>query len=110
MIGFATGGKARSPLLQADAELYAIYVRKEFQGKGVGRALVLAVVRNLVEQEFQAMGVWVLELNPYRRFYECLGGEFVTEQMIELDSLSLNEFAYRWQDLGFMLRGSMLSS
>jgi hypothetical protein len=41
--------------------------------------------------------VWVLRDNPYRRFYEALGGELVAERMISIGDAQLPEVAYRWR-------------
>jgi hypothetical protein len=45
------------------------------------------------------MAVWVLAANPFRKFYEAIGGKVVAEQQIERGGLSFTETAYGWQDL-----------
>jgi hypothetical protein len=45
------------------------------------------------------MGVWVLALNPSRRFYERLGGKFIGQQQIERGGQTFIEVAYGWQSL-----------
>src|SRR5690242_16675225 len=40
VFGFACGGKLRDPIDEFDAELYAIYLLKEKQKEGVGKALI----------------------------------------------------------------------
>ena len=45
------------------------------------------------------MAVWVLGLNPYRRFYEALGGAIIGEKTIERGGQSFIEIAYGWQNL-----------
>ena len=37
--------------------------------------------------------------NPYRRFYENLGGKLVGKQPIEIGKQTLTEVAYGWDDL-----------
>jgi hypothetical protein len=43
------------------------------------------------------MAVWVLALNPSRRFYECLGGKEIGQQQIEQEGHPFVEVAYGWQ-------------
>lgn len=75
--GFASGGKERTGQLGCDGELYAIYLRPEAQRKGQGTLVVRQFARELIGRGFGSMAVWVLELNPSRRFYECLGGRLL---------------------------------
>ncbi len=44
VVGFAAGGKSRQAITGYDAELYAIYLLREEQVRGIGRALVNALV------------------------------------------------------------------
>ncbi len=51
VIGFSTGGKERTGKYEAyTGELYAIYILKEYQGKGIGRLLVQSVVDDLKDK------------------------------------------------------------
>ena len=51
VIGFSTGGKERTGKYEAYiGELYAIYILKEFQGKGIGRLLFQSIVDDLKER------------------------------------------------------------
>ncbi len=47
------------------------------------------------------MLVWVLRDNPYRRFYEDLGGELLHQHRDEeLGATTVTSVAYGWRDLG----------
>jgi GNAT superfamily N-acetyltransferase len=76
-------------------ELYAIYLLQNAQRRGLGTLLV----RELRARGFGSMAVWVLAANPFRKFYEALGGKVVDEQQIERGGQSFTESAYGWQDL-----------
>ena len=104
LVGFATGGPIRSQELNADAELYAIYLYKESQQKGIGRALFCKVVCWLEHEGFSSVAVWVLELNPSRRFYEALGGEIVAEKPITIDRVVLQESGFYWPSIRTLLQ------
>ena len=99
VVGFASGGKERTGQLGCDGELYAIYLRPETQRKGLGALIVQQFVHELVTRGFGSMAVWVLELNPSRRFYECLGGKVIGQQQIERGGQTFIEVAYGWPSL-----------
>ena len=72
IVGFAAVGRAQED--DADGELYAIYVRPEQWGTGVGRALMEAAEARLRELGHAGAILWVFENNPRaRRFYEAGG-------------------------------------
>ena len=100
VIAFASGGRERAGEGTFGGELYAIYVMRESQGQGHGRALVRAVTDGLREMRFTDMIVWVLRENAAaRRFYERLGGTYVRQQAITIGSALLQEVSYGWRSL-----------
>ena len=104
IIGFANYGKEREGDQAYQGELYAIYLLKEFQGQGIGKALMQKTVEGLLALEIESMLVWVLADNPYREFYKRLGGVFLRDKTVEIGGASLNEQAYGWKDIRTMLR------
>ena len=104
VVGFASGGLERTgdPLFRGD--LLAIYLLQAYQGKGLGRLLIRAVVERLLGQGIGSLLVWVLAQNPSRRFYERLGAERVKERSIVLGGADLVEVAYGWRDAGVLLQ------
>lgn len=101
--GFAIGGKERSGLPGITSEIFAIYVLKEFQGRGIGRELVRAYVRDLLAGGDRSMLIWALEANPYRRFYERCGGMPVEKKMVTIGTRELIEIGYVWRDVSVLL-------
>jgi GNAT superfamily N-acetyltransferase len=99
VVGFASGGAERSGSLGHDGELHAIYLLEGMRGQGLGSLLVRRLARELQSRGFSSLAVWVLGLNPYRRFYEALGGVTIAEKTIERSGKSFVEIAYGWQDL-----------
>jgi GNAT superfamily N-acetyltransferase len=101
IIGFALACPAREPDPDFTGELGAIYVLKSHQGRGVGSALVREVARYLMSTGTTSMIVWVLEQNPYRRFYERLGGTPVRKRLgrSRLGGGPLPEVSYGWKEL-----------
>ncbi len=100
IIGFACGGPEREGHPIYKGELYAIYLLAEHQGQGIGRALMQAVVRYLLDHGYTTMLIWVLEGNPACKFYESMGGVYVSSKPIEIGGAQLTELSYGWDDIG----------
>lgn len=100
VVGFASGGAKRTGSLGCDGELHAIYLLEGVRGQGLGTLLARRFVREIQSKGFSSMAVWVLGLNPYRKFYEALGGVRIGEKTIERGGKWFVEIAYGWQDLG----------
>jgi GNAT superfamily N-acetyltransferase len=99
IVGFATGGPEREGNAVYRGELRAIYLLADSRRIGIGRRLVAGVAKGLFDAGFDSMLVWVLSDNPSRRFYEMLGGKFVTEKVVEIGGVRLIEVAYGWQNV-----------
>lgn len=99
VVGFAAGNLLAEPKHGLDAELTAIYVRREWQRAGIGRRLVAAVLA--AERAHGATGLltWVIAANKSARaFYEHLGAELLVEQPFQWDGMALVEAGYGWRD------------
>lgn len=101
VIGFVGLGANRFGPASYDGEIQTLYVMDDFQGKGVGRALLGAGLRHLKTKGFQAGVVWVLSSNPARFFYEAMGGQRIAERNEPLWGTVLAETAYGWPGLTF---------
>jgi ribosomal protein S18 acetylase RimI-like enzyme len=90
------GGEPRG----ADAEVFTLYVLRQAQGAGVGRALLRASARVLKAQGAGSLMLFVLTRNERARgFYERLGGEAFAEVASHGWGEGLTETAYRWSDI-----------
>ncbi len=84
-----------------DAALYALYVLKEYQGSGIGRALLEKMLAHFAADGKSAMLLWVLDENHQARgFYERLGGTLLEHEMLyPTDEKQVREVAYGWRNL-----------
>ena len=98
VIGFAGGGPNKGDL-PFSGELGFIYLLEAYQHQGIGHQLVDVIVDRLKQQGHNSMTVWVLAANPYRTFYETLGGQIVGEKEVDFGGKHLKEIAYGWHDL-----------
>ncbi|MDP9282048.1 MAG: GNAT family N-acetyltransferase, partial [Chloroflexota bacterium] len=98
--GFCIGGRSRAPEDRFRGEVYAIYVLPEQHGRGIGRAMLQAAARELVDRDLRSMIIWVLRENaPSRRFYERMGGVWIRDEVRDLDGVRVTESAYGWPDI-----------
>ncbi|MGX1263295.1 L-amino acid N-acyltransferase YncA [Rossellomorea marisflavi] len=80
VVGFASVGKERSG--EYEGELYAIYLVKEYQGKGIGRELFSRSISSLKALGYHDMFIWVLRENASKTFYYSYKPEIVKEETI----------------------------
>jgi len=108
VVGFASCGRERDGDARYAGELYAIYLLAAAQGRGLGRALVEAVVGALAIRGMTSMVVWVLRDNTAARgFYERMGGVYLRERPLDLDiEADVPEVSYVWANTA-MLRSSV---
>ena len=87
-----TPAAAESRPARGQSELYAVYVNREHQGQGIGGGdCSMPSPKVLTAQAFGSLIVWALTINPYRSFYERLGGRNVATGMTELGGTSLGD-------------------
>ncbi|QRM53965.1 GNAT family N-acetyltransferase [Sinorhizobium sp. BG8] len=98
-IGFANFGPARASMPSDVRELYALYVRPSYQGRGAGAGLVRQVARHSLETGATRLYAWVLADNPNRAFYERLGANPGEMSTITLGGRTYQQVAYAWDDL-----------
>ncbi|MBO8156144.1 MAG: GNAT family N-acetyltransferase [Bacillaceae bacterium] len=102
VVGFINGGNERSKKFAYDGEIYAIYILKEYQGKGIGRQLLKTLTRAMKKEGYQSILVWVLTSNPSSKFYEYHGAKPVDEEEITIGTGTYQETAYGWEDIGIL--------
>ncbi|MGA5008557.1 GNAT family N-acetyltransferase [Streptomyces koyangensis] len=91
------GAGAGSGAGAGEGELYALYVRPDLLGRGVGRALLDAVHDEAAARGWGALVLWVVEANARaRRFYEAAGYRADGgAQSEEYDGVPVREVRYR---------------
>ena len=98
VVGFVSGGYERQGDYVYNGEIYALYVLKNHQRQGIGIELVSALANQLNHFGIYSMQVWVLEHNPYRRFYEKIDGMYLRKQRMPFSGEMLDTVAYGWID------------
>ena len=99
VVGFVGGGAIREPVEGFDAELFAIYLVREAQRRGIGMALLRRLAGSLKKRGFRSMVAWVLEDNASGGFYTRSGAVRVASKEMEVGGVMLPVVAYGWVDL-----------
>lgn len=99
VVGFGSCGRSRPYGLPYRGEVFTLYVEDDWQGRGIGRALIRALFADLVAQDHGDALIWVLSANPARFFYEAVGGSPVAERQETFAGALLDEIGYAWPDL-----------
>lgn len=100
IVGIAVCGPERNNDPVYQGEIYVLYVLPQYQHQDIGRGLVSTCVHYLTQQlHMETMLIWVIEANPYRKFYESLGGKLVREKTIEIGGSLILEVGYGWEEI-----------
>lgn len=100
VIGICDVGAARvADAYGCAAELYSFYLNKSYQRRGIGHRLFRAAAELLVANGRESVYLEVLEVNPYRGFYDKLGGEIVGRGLIDGHGREYATLFYKWADL-----------
>jgi L-amino acid N-acyltransferase YncA len=105
VVGFVAGGAIREPVEEFDAELFAVYLLRDAQRRGIGLALLKRLAGSLKARGFRRMVAWVLEDNSSGGFYTRSGGVRVAAKKMEVGGAMLSVVAYGWGDLEAIVAG-----
>ncbi len=97
IVGFADFGKARESEFAFEAELYAIYLLREFQGKGIGENLFRLCQKEMIADGFNSMYLMALAVSPYKSFYEKMGGQIAGKGNHFLALVEYETVIYGWK-------------
>lgn len=102
VVGFILGGPERKGYPDYSGEIYALYVKEDCQGQGIGTALFGSAVDCLKLQGHRSIMLWMLSGNRYHGFYQKHGGTRLGLQVFpdfpeSGDSIEL--IAYGWPSL-----------
>jgi len=102
VVGFASGGRARSGVREA-GEIETLYLLEDWRERGVGRRLMRALAAHLNAIGCRSVMLWVLKDNPSRWFYQHLGGRPVAEQSIRFAGQPVTQLGLLWEPITVLL-------
>jgi len=100
--GFGSCGRCRDEP-NFTGEVFTLYVAPDWQNRGIGRRLLLALFARLVELGHDSAVIWVLRDNPARFFYRRLGGNEVRRKTLPVGGASIAAAGFGWRDLRHFL-------
>ena len=103
IVGFVDGGLVRGDSTIYTGEIYALYILKAYQRRGIGRSLVRVIASILFELGLTSAIVWVLENNPAVNFYQSLSGQVVERKTIKIGNEEFIEIAYGWRNIQILI-------
>jgi predicted GH43/DUF377 family glycosyl hydrolase len=80
-----------------------LYMLPEYQRQGIGRKLIQTGVRELRRSGVTNLLIFALSENPFRKFYEMLGGMPVRTITREIGGKLFKETGYGWEDSSLLL-------
>lgn len=97
VVGMLTYGKCREEDklgLSNCGEIYAIYILKEYQQRGIGKRLINFAIEDLANENYEKFIIWALKENPSVEFYKKIGGEIGFKKDIKIGEQILEEIGF----------------
>lgn len=91
IVGFTRFAKSTYKDYEDAGEIYALYLLKGFNGKGLGRKLFEAARDELKKSGYNKMIIKCLKGNPTLDFYKYMGGQVIGEDKMIMDNAVLEE-------------------
>ena len=105
IVGFCTfNSPNRDPQYADSGEIGALYCLKGYNGYGIGKALFLAGVQELVKRGHKTMALNCLQGNPTLGFYQHMGGKVIARKEDARMEYTLVEDVVFYEDLEAILR------
>lgn len=70
-------------LYQNTAEVYSLYILKEYHKKGYDKLLLNFAIKNIKKNNINKMIIGCLKENPSNDFYKHMGGEIITTRLFK---------------------------
>ena len=99
--GFVYGGKVKPHEILSgnldgfDCEIYSLHTAEAAQGRGLGKVLIADAAQRWQDMGRKALTLWAYRDNPFRGFYERIGGALIAEGLDD----GIPDVAYGWRDL-----------
>jgi len=111
LLGLVLGTEAEDDSSGSTAQIDALYVRPDRQGRGIGRVLLQEAAGALAPLGCSTLRVGVLTANlPARGFYEAMGGREVGRTTFDEEGHLLPGTVYAWSDLAALVQDSRAPS
>ncbi|KGR76546.1 GNAT family N-acetyltransferase [Ureibacillus manganicus] len=103
IVGFAVFAKRETNTVSNSTDLTSIYLLEEYQGKGIGKALLKELFSQIKQQGYEKVFVDVLDKNKTCAFYEHYGAKLYKTVQIKIGGKPLVERIYVWDNVEAVL-------
>lgn len=97
IVGFVSYGKEQHGYEKYDGEMYALYLLKKAQGKGIGKKLFENGKIELKKLGYKKMLIWALSENKSCDFYLKMGGQKEYTSRRNFSGTVLEEQSFGWE-------------
>jgi ribosomal protein S18 acetylase RimI-like enzyme len=99
VVGYCCAGKASELFYGCEAEVYALYLLKRYQGRGFGKQLFLAAIKQLDERSYRSVCLYVLHDNITIDFYRSFKPDVEEIRNIKIGDREYEEAGLGWSSL-----------
>lgn len=103
IIGLVHFGTTDDTLYPNTGEIFALYILSKYKGKGYGRQLVQAAVKELIKLNHTNMIIGCIEQNPSNEFYKHIGGILKSQRPYPKTGDNLVENIYYFENIKSLL-------
>lgn len=96
VLGYISYGRHVNEKYNADGEILALYLLREYRGKGLGAKLMLHAVAQLQSVGIRSYFVRVLAANPALLFYRRFSPQHEYPELVTIAGIGYDEIALVW--------------
>ena len=96
VVGFLRFGKNKKGYNDNYAEIYALYIDKDYRRKGIGKALINFAFENL-KSNYKYVLISTLVQNNANLFYKKIGGKLIDKVNFSLENNEYEENLYEYE-------------
>lgn len=91
LVGISSFGKSKIQKYYNYGEIYSLYVLKDYQKRGIGKAILFKAIEDLQHQGYKGIIVSCIKKNPSNKFYIKMGGRIIDKKTSLLGSQEIEE-------------------
>lgn len=104
VVGYVFGGREIKELGDISCEIKMLYVLPDHHGQGIGRSLMVAFAKEMLNLEATDMILWTLKDGPANAFYRSTGGVLLdTTRFFKAGEKEYPTVAYHYPHLNVLL-------
>ncbi len=99
VVGFIDYAHRETGNFEHEGRIFSFYLVPEFQRRGLGGLLFRSCLRRMRSECYGSVCLDTFEANPFRDFYDKMGGRVIAADMHERNGHRFPTVVYGWEDL-----------